>query len=264
MPLLIDLVGSAADLPTPLAATTALAVPAGLPTKALQDSLLLLSLLTANQPELQRDFGDMGGVGVVLPLLAPQADTRLMLAAVDCLWSAAVPCEANVRLFVERDGTLRLFECLAGCAFAPRAQLLSFAADMLSHREAAEQADGWNAKGHASAVALLLQLWSEEEARRGAAAAAGSLINSTARPLSTARGEVLQDFSASLHLEGDEGDALDDDELEEERAAMVRELNRSAAGGEGGGGGGKAGGPSTSSSESSSSSSGDGPREGKK
>ena len=79
MPLLIDLVGSAADLPTPLAATTALAVPAGLPTKALQDSLLLLSLLTANQPELQRDFGDMGGVGVVLPLLAPQAALTLTL-----------------------------------------------------------------------------------------------------------------------------------------------------------------------------------------
>ncbi len=311
VPLLVDLVGAAARLASPPAATTALAIPNGLPRKAVQvqarrraplrtrragparasirclpplpwrgqDCLLLLSLLCASNPPLQESFGEQGGISVVLPYLSPAQDTKLLLAAVDCLWSAVPPCAANVSRFVQRDGVLRLLECLrwwtgprrpalfedrapsarlvapkaqppstdseappqqlascaaarlqprqredcpafnpprclAGCAFAPRAQLLSFSADVLGHGAAQEQAGEWRSRDHPSALALLLQLWAEEEARIGAAATKGGVLRSTERPLSVARTGLLQDFSASLRLEVEAGEEPDDDELQ--------------------------------------------------
>lgn len=225
LPLLLDIVGSADRLASPPPATTALAIPLGLSAKALQDALLLISLLcTAHVPH-QDAFGEHGGVSVVLSLLSSRTATRLLLSAVDCLWSAVAPHAANVCRLVARQGVHALFDCLEACPFAPRAQLLSYTADLLEDPAAAEQANEWRSKGGAPALKLLLRLWSEEEVRLGAASGSSGLLCSTKRPLSVASQQLLEGFSTSLHIERDSDNELDDEDLEEERMAMIRELS---------------------------------------
>lgn len=223
LPLLLDIVGSADRLASPPPATTALTIPLGLSAKALQDALLLISLLcTAHVPH-QDAFGEHGGVSVVLSLLSWRTTTRLLLSAIDCLWSAVAPHAANVSRLVARQGVHALFDCLEACPFAPRAQLLSYTADLLEDPGATEQAKEWRSKWNASALKLLLRLWSEEEVRLGAASDSG-LLCSTERPLSVARQHMLKDFNKA-RFERDLDNELDDEDLEEERMAMIRELS---------------------------------------
>jgi len=50
-------------------------------------------------PGAAEEFGAEGGVALLLPYLSPRgaaaAESRLMIAAVDCVWSTVPPCETN-------------------------------------------------------------------------------------------------------------------------------------------------------------------------
>ena len=65
-------------------------------------------------------FGEAGGVACVLPLVRARTDPALLHAAIECVWSAVVPSEANIAKFVQREGVLQLLGVLEGAAFGPR------------------------------------------------------------------------------------------------------------------------------------------------
>ena len=164
----------------------------------------------------------VSGVAVLMPLLQPHTDTKLLLSAIDCLWNTVVPSESNVGRFVERDGVLQLMDCLEVTPFAPRAQLLSCLADMLTDPRAAEQCQEWHGKKRQCSVQLLLRLWSEEEARLGGATG-GAMLTSTARPLTMARDEELARLNDTLQMEDEE------DEEEEARPTAPARPHASVA-----------------------------------
>jgi len=193
-----------------LSATSELLQPTGLSTAALQDVLVALSLICNENPANQNLFGEHGGVRMLLPLLLPTTETRLLLAAIDCMWSGIVPSPANTLRLVESEGVLQLISCLESGAFAPRAHLLSCLADLLVQPTAAEQCHEWRGKQQQSSVQLLLQIWAEEEARLGEAMGSG-MLRSTERPLSVTRADMVAQLNSSLRLPDDADE--DEDEL---------------------------------------------------
>jgi len=194
--------------------TCALKVPSGLSAAAMQDAILALSLLCAGDapdaPEFTATFGEHGGVAVLLPLLQPHTDPKLLLSAIDCLWNAVVGSASNTARLVERDGILQLLDCLEATSFAPRAQLLSALADLLADTRAAAQCQEWHGKKRQCAVQLLLELWHEEEARLGMATG-GAQLRSTQRPLTTGCAPELASLNQTLQMTNEEEEeALDE------------------------------------------------------
>jgi hypothetical protein len=185
-----------------------------------QDALLLLSLVCDAVPGAAAEFGSEGGVGLLLPYLegrgSAAADPRLIIAAVDCMWSAVATSPANVARLVDRAGVTILLTSLSNAPFAPRSHLLSCLADLLCDPAAADQARGWRALNGRTCAKALTELWREEEARLCWAASADGLIPSVERPLSVKREAAISALNASLKLPeigtgAEEGDEREDD-----------------------------------------------------
>ncbi|KAL1527196.1 hypothetical protein AB1Y20_015875 [Prymnesium parvum] len=187
--------------------TAALHVPVGLSAAAMQDAILALSLFcggeAAEAPAFAEEFGAQGGVAVLLRLLQPHTDTKLLLSAIDCLWNTVAGSETNTGRLVARDGILQLMDCLEATAFAPRAQLLSCLADLLADPRAVTQCKEWHGARRQCAVQQLLAMWREEEARLGGATG-GARLRSTARPLRTGREAELARLNQTLQLRSEE------------------------------------------------------------
>ena len=158
---------------------------------ATQDAVLALSLLCEGSPSAARSAA--GAVPLLLRLLEPSgtlaSDQRLVMTAIDAIWSVVASCEANVARLVERDGVATMLHRLETAPFAIRAHLLSCLADLLAHEAAAEQAVAWRSPiSQRSCAALLFGLWREEEARL-VGATSGGMLPSPERPLSHKRAE---------------------------------------------------------------------------
>ncbi|XP_029179463.2 cilia- and flagella-associated protein 69-like [Acropora millepora] len=154
------------------------------------DMLFIVSSLCDGDTHRKELFGGQG-VQVLAEYLrrnpdqitSPLGHHQLLLAAVDCVWSAVLGCYLTEQLFLESDGVFHLLDLLEICPLTMQNLLLGCLTDLCENTKALAHLQSWRGKNQISAAKLLVELWKKEEANMGVVRDVTGKICDLNRPL---------------------------------------------------------------------------------
>eukprot|EP00794_Sanderia_malayensis_P003621 gene3621-4134_t len=134
------------------------------------DMLFVLASLCDGDMHRKELFGESGVSMLVNFLdsnqsrvLSPLGYHRLMLATVDCVWSAVLACFVNEVIFLEKEGLFLLLDLLEACPQNMQNLILGATLDLCENARALPHAKLWRGKDDCTIGQLLLRLWRNEE-----------------------------------------------------------------------------------------------------
>ncbi|MCJ8735662.1 hypothetical protein PDJAM_G00249940 [Pangasius djambal] len=92
---------------------------------------------------------------------------RLVLSAVDCVWSCIVGCYTTEDLFLEKEGAFLLLDFIQTSPRSMQSVLLATLLELCDNPKTLAHVEAWRGEKELTAPALLLQLWRKEEAEIG-------------------------------------------------------------------------------------------------
>jgi hypothetical protein len=149
----------------------------------------VLSSLCSGHKANQRAFRKHGGVELLVKHISYNPEETLEnflsfeVCVIDCVWSCIVGNVKNEQRFIDQDGLFNLLEVLEVGPMMLKRQCLGCLADLVENPRAARMFVQWNSditmKG---GLKLLLELWDQEQIRRGAVDDKGQVMDCD-RPL---------------------------------------------------------------------------------
>ncbi|XP_064410355.1 cilia- and flagella-associated protein 69 [Latimeria chalumnae] len=138
------------------------------------DILIILSTICENDLHRKELFGSEG---VVLVMTFLKIDTnkiysglghnKLILAAIDCIWSCVVGCYVLEDLFFEREGIFLLLDLLMTCPKNTHNLILGILLEFCENPKAISHINVWRGKTDQTAASLFIELWRQEEEEMG-------------------------------------------------------------------------------------------------
>ncbi|MCI4381536.1 hypothetical protein PGIGA_G00253140 [Pangasianodon gigas] len=92
---------------------------------------------------------------------------RLILSAVDCVWSCIVGCYTTEDLFLEKEGAFLLLDFIQSSPRSMQSVSLATLLELCDNPKTLAHVEAWRGEKELTAPALLLQLWRKEEAEIG-------------------------------------------------------------------------------------------------
>ncbi|KAG7324496.1 hypothetical protein KOW79_012512 [Hemibagrus wyckioides] len=92
---------------------------------------------------------------------------RLVLSAVDCVWSCIVGCYTTEDLFLEKEGAFLLLDFIQSSPRSMHNVALATLLELCDNPKTLAHVEAWRGDKELTAPALLLQLWRKEEAEIG-------------------------------------------------------------------------------------------------
>ncbi|XP_060771273.1 cilia- and flagella-associated protein 69-like isoform X2 [Neoarius graeffei] len=92
---------------------------------------------------------------------------RLILAAVDCVWSCIVGCYTTEDLFLEKEGAFLLLDFIQSSPRSMQGVMLATLLELCDNPKTLAHVETWRGEKELTAPALLLQLWRKEEVEIG-------------------------------------------------------------------------------------------------
>merc|ERR1719316_2433440 len=149
----------------------------------------VLSALCGGHKANQRAFRKNGGVELLVKHIQYKPEETLEnflsfeVCVIDAVWSCIVGSAKNEQRFIDQDGLFQLLEVLEVGPMMLKRQCLGCLADLVENPRAARMFVQWNSditmKG---GLKLLLELWDQEQIRRGAIDDKGEVMDCD-RPL---------------------------------------------------------------------------------
>merc|ERR1719247_2004008 len=144
----------------------------------------VLSALCSGHKANQRAFRKNGGVELLVKHIQYKPEETLEnflsfeVCVIDAVWSCIVGSAKNEQRFIDQDGLFQLLEVLEVGPMMLKRQCLGCLADLVENPRAARMFVQWNSditmKG---GLKLLLELWEEEQMRRGATNDRGQIVD---------------------------------------------------------------------------------------
>jgi len=144
----------------------------------------VLSALCGGHKANQRAFRKNGGVELLVKHIQYKPEETLEnflsfeVCVIDAVWSCIVGSAKNEQRFIDQDGLFQLLEVLEVGPMMLKRQCLGCLADLVENPRAARMFVQWNSditmKG---GLKLLLELWEEEQMRRGATNDRGEIVD---------------------------------------------------------------------------------------
>ncbi|KNC53204.1 uncharacterized protein AMSG_12249 [Thecamonas trahens ATCC 50062] len=165
---------------------------ATLEVKLRRDAALTLSVLTAENAANQAEFLLEGGIDAVIALLNfdmsdPEREPTIVLAAIDCIWSAVVGIIESETQFLRADGVFALLDLLDTPKLPAEITNhgLGVILDLLDHPYTVAYVRRWRSGRDAerSVAHLLLEAWETSQAELGVALDRHGVIGNVDTPL---------------------------------------------------------------------------------
>jgi len=137
------------------------------------DALSTISLLCTGCESNQRLLRKTNGIPILVPFLRynakdPNAQEKVVLAAVDCIWTSVATNPRSEAAFFAAGGMEELLALLEYCPMSIRAQTLGVIADLLLNPKALSFVYEWRSETSAKNILeVIIDKWREEELRLG-------------------------------------------------------------------------------------------------
>ncbi|KAM9496452.1 cilia- and flagella-associated protein 69 [Clarias gariepinus] len=92
---------------------------------------------------------------------------RLVLSAVDCVWTCIVGCYTTEDLFLEKEGVFLLLDIIQSSPRSMQGMVLATLLELCDNPKTLVHIEAWRGEKEITAPALLLQLWRKEEEEIG-------------------------------------------------------------------------------------------------
>eukprot|EP00795_Rhopilema_esculentum_P014666 gene14666-5755_t len=116
-------------------------------------------------------------------IVSPLGQHRLMLAAVDCVWSSVVGCFVNETAFLEKEGLFLLLDLLEVCPENMRNLVLGAILDICENPRALPHVKLWRGKEDCTVGQLLIKIWRHEEVNLGISRDLSGVILDAKKPI---------------------------------------------------------------------------------
>ncbi|NXM10572.1 CFA69 protein, partial [Ploceus nigricollis] len=156
------------------------------------DILFILSVLCENDVH-RKELFSCEGIGILIPffkmdprkLYTGLGHNRLLLSALDCLWSCVIGCYIAEDSFIEKQGIFLLLDLLALKEKNLCNIILGILAEFSDNPKTALHMKIWRGKRDQTAANLLIQLWRQEELDLGVKRDQYGKIVDIKRPIAT-------------------------------------------------------------------------------
>ncbi|NWU90845.1 CFA69 protein, partial [Upupa epops] len=156
------------------------------------DLLFLLSVLCENDLH-RKDLFSYEGVDVLIPFIQMDpkklqsglGHNRLLLSALDCLWSCVIGCYVAEDYFLEKQGISLLLDLLALKKKNLCNIILGILVEFCDNPETVSHISIWRGEKDLTAAKLLIQLWRQEEMELGVKRDRYGKIADVKRPLAS-------------------------------------------------------------------------------
>ncbi|XP_027021008.2 cilia- and flagella-associated protein 69 [Tachysurus fulvidraco] len=160
------------------------------------DVLVTLSSLCEGDMHRKELFGAEGVEMVVrylqtdpVQLNSGLGHNRLVVSAVDCVWSCVVGCYTTEDLFLEKEGAFLLLDFIQSSPKSMNSVWLATLLELCDNPKTLPHIEAWKGKKGLTAQAMLLQLWRKEEAEIGVKRDQHGRIADETKPLLTVHQE---------------------------------------------------------------------------
>ncbi|NXV09090.1 CFA69 protein, partial [Cettia cetti] len=156
------------------------------------DILFILSVLCENDVH-RKELFSYEGIGILIPffkmdqrkLFSGLGHSRLLLGALDCLWSCVIGCCIAEDCFIEKQGVFLLLDLLALKEKSLCNIILGILVEFSDNPKTISHMSIWRGKRDQTAANLLIQLWRQEELDLGVRRDQDGKIVDTKRPIVT-------------------------------------------------------------------------------
>ncbi|XP_032242668.2 cilia- and flagella-associated protein 69 isoform X2 [Nematostella vectensis] len=154
------------------------------------DMLIIVSTLCEGDIHRKELFG-VSGVQVVIEYLkkdpskinSPLGHHKLLLATVDCIWSAVLGSFITEQVFLESEGIFYLLDLLEVCPSTMQHLVLGCLVDLCENQKVLPHVLAWRGKQEITVSKLLVNLWKKEEASMGVLRDSTGAIADPKKPL---------------------------------------------------------------------------------